>query len=343
MAAPPLIRVLESFSEPTAATNPYITQLHAALASTPGLQVRCWTWRTALFGSYDVFHTHWTESLIERRGRLSTAARRVLFALMLLRLRVTRTAVVRTLHNPELPSDLSGIELFLLKATDHLVSMRIVLNEFTPVPPGADSVVIEHGHFRDWFAPYARSSTVPKRLAFIGKVRRYKNVEGLVRAFSALPRDELDFSLHVAGRATSEGLATSLQAAADGDRRITLSLRFIEDEELVREIGQSELVILPFHEMHNSSSVLATLSLDRPVLVPDNQFNRALSDEVGDGWILMFDDELTAGSIVKAIEAVHSKQRDPQPDLSRREWTDTGARHLEAFRRSLGGASSERP
>ena len=103
------VRVLESFSTPSAQTNPYIIQLRDSLAATPGVEVVCWTWKDALLGRYDVFHTHWTEALIERRGRRSTVLRRILFALFLVRLRVTSTPVVRT----QPPRDELAIKLAL--------------------------------------------------------------------------------------------------------------------------------------------------------------------------------------------------------------------------------------
>jgi beta-1,4-mannosyltransferase len=330
--AAPVFRVLESFPTPSAQTNPYIIQLRDSLASTPGVEVRCWSWKTALLGRYDVFHTHWSEALIERRGRASTIARRILFFLFLVRLSVTGTPIVRTMHNLELPSGLSRVEVYLLKRVDRLTRVRIVLNTFTPVPPGTTSVLIEHGHYRDWFAKYPQPPTVPGRFVFVGKVRRYKNVEGLVRAFIELPKDGEPFSLHVAGKPSSVDLANTLEGFAESDPRLTLLLGFVEDDVLAREVGEAELVVLPYHEMHNSGSVLAALSMDRPVLVPDNEFNRALAREVGHGWVITFAGDLTGDSIVEASKAVRSADRDSRPDLSAREWSDAGERHLAAFR-----------
>ena len=67
----------------------------------------------------------------------------------------------------------------------------------------------------------------------------------------------------------------------------------------MREVSESELVVLPYHQMHNSGSVLAALSLDRSVLVPDSEFNRSLAEEVGPGWVVTYDGDLTAESILQ--------------------------------------------
>jgi GT2 family glycosyltransferase len=342
-AAPPgssahnagVVRVLESFATPSSLTNPYITQLRDALAATPGVEVHCWEWRKALVGGYDVFHAHWPEALIERRDRLTTIARRVFYAVFLLRLLVTRTPVVRTVHNVQLPSGLSPVETRLLEGTDRLTRERVVLNEFTPLPAGASSTLVEHGHYRDWFARYDQPEQVRGRVAFIGKVRRYKNVEGLVAAFRELPRDGEPYSLHIAGKPSSGELAQSLQASAAADPRISLDLSFIDDATLVSVVGEAELVVLPYLEMHNSGSVLAVLSLDRPVLVPAGGFNQRLAEEVGPGWVTTFEGDLTADDIVRALEQVRQGASSARPDLSAREWSDAGSRHLRAFRRAL--------
>lgn len=337
-----VVRVLESFAEPTRSTNPYITQLRDALVQTPGVSVECWSWRTALIGRYDVFHTHWTEALIERRSPASTAVRRLLFAAFVLRLWVTRAPVVRTVHNLGLPTGLSRSELFLLNRIDALTTVQIVLNRFTPVPDDGGSVLIEHGHYRDWFTAYPEPGAVRGRLTFIGKVRRYKNVEGLVRAFSSLPADGDPYSLHVAGKPSTAELADALVQLAGVDHRVKLSLGFVEDVDLVREVGESELVVLPYHEMHNSGSVLAALSLDRPVLVPDNEFNRALAGEVGDGWVIGFSGELSADSINRALDDTRRSTRGDRPDLSAREWSDAGLRHRNAYRLALSTVRDRR-
>ncbi len=63
------------------------------------------------------------------------------------------------------------------------------------------------------------------------------------------------------------------------------ALGFAPDADLVREISMSEMVVLPYRFMHNSGAVLLALSLDRPVLVPDNEVNRLLEIEVGSDWV----------------------------------------------------------
>lgn len=327
------LKILLSFKEPHSQTNPYITQLRDSLAATSGTDPICFRWRTALTGSFDVFHAHWPESLIEQRGAITTFGRRLLYAVFLARLKLLRIPVVRTVHNIAVPAGISWYDKLVLKATERLTEVRIVLNQFTPVPPDSTSVLIEHGHYRDWFAKYSRRESVRGRFTFFGKIRRYKNVEGLIRVFRSLQTPST--TLHVVGTPSTPELAEKLRDIADGEPRIDLAFRYVDDAELVDEISEASVVVLPYPEMHNSGSVLAALSLDRTVLVPDNDFNRALEEEVGSGWVIRYQAELDSTDLERALAQIARKQPGERPDLSRREWTSAGQRHTDAYRLAL--------
>jgi glycosyltransferase involved in cell wall biosynthesis len=125
---------------------------------------------------------------------------------------------------------------------------------------------------------------------------------------------------------------------ATGDPRVTTQLEFLPDEDLVRIAGAAELVVLPYREMHNSGGVLAALSLDRPVLSPDNDVNRRLAGEVGERWVQRFEPPLTAEILLDTLDRVQSEQAaapDETPDLSRRDWSRTAAQHVAAYRRAV--------
>ena len=330
------VRVLQSVKQPGPRTNPYITQLLNSLADTEGVQVNSFSWRQALVGGYDVFHAHWPESLIEQRGAVSTTARRVAYGLVLLRLWCQGIPIVRTVHNLELPQGITWVDRRLLLATERLTRVRIVLNEFTPVPADCPSVLIEHGHYRSWFAEYPRPDPVAGRVVFFGKIRRYKNVEGLVSAFKGMSEAAPAPSLRVVGDPSTQRLVDSLRSIADGDARIEFRLGHVDDPDLVKEVGEASIVVLPYQEMHNSGSVLAALSMSRPVLVPDNKFNRALGDEVGGQWVIRYPGALTSEHLQDALHHTSARMVDGEPDLTRREWDTAGQRHLEAYRLAFG-------
>ncbi|NYD68408.1 glycosyltransferase [Agromyces atrinae] len=332
------IVVLESLREIRPTTNPYLVQLIAALESEPGAEVRFFSYRRALFGHYDVFHVHWPEIIFGGHRLAGRVVRRLFAAAFLLRLRMTRTPVIRTWHNLERPDGLGRIDALLLDGFDRATTLRIRLNDLTEFPSGELAATIPHGHYRDWFERFPTSESVAGRVAYVGLIRRYKGVEGLVEAFRSL--DDPSLSLHVSGKPSTPELAATLRGLAAGDDRIALHLAFLDEPDLVRSIGEAELVVLPYRHMHNSGTVLAALSLDRPVLVPANDVNRRLAIEVGAGWVHLFDGDLGADDIAAALAA--PRPETGSPDLGAREWTLAGAAHADAFRTALDARAGHR-
>ena len=327
----PLV-VQQSFPDPRPTTNPYIVMLRDALAATPGVEVRTFTWGRALRADYDVFHVHWPEILVEGASPLKALVRQALFALLVLRLRLARIPWVRTQHNLELPSGLSRRQRLLLTWADRWTTLRIALNSDTPVPPGTLAAVVPHGHYQEWYARHPRGERRPRSLGFVGLIRRYKNVEGLLAAFAGVPGEA---SLRVAGKPSTEELASSLRALAAADPRVELSLAFLDEPELVDVVSSSALLVLPYSHMHNSGTVLAGLSLDTPVLVPANAANAALAAEVGPGWVLQYEGDLDADDLVAALDAAEAEGRPGSPDLSARDWPAGAAAHVAAYREAV--------
>lgn len=334
----PDLVVQQSFPDPRPTTNPYLIMLRDAIASQPGVDVRTFTWRRALLERYDVFHVHWPEILVSGHSPLKKLVRQALTLGLVLKLRITRTPIVRTAHNLELPTGISRRETALLRLIDRWTTLRIRLNPLTPVPAGSPVETIEHGDYRAWFSRYQRRAAIPGRLAYVGLVRRYKGVDALISAFRAAfraPGTEPQATLTVSGKPSSDDLVQQLQAQASEDERVFLRFAFLTDEELVAAVTEAELIVLPYREMHNSGGALSSLSLNRPVLVPDNDVNRLLAQEVGEVWVQRYQPPLSSDDLERAIAAVRRREPESAPDLSRRGWDETGRRHVLAYRRAI--------
>ena len=329
------LTVLLSFPVPRSTSNPYNVMLERSLRRQPGMTCLNFRWRTAILGRYDVFHAHWPEILVSGNGPLKKLVRQALFVLFLGRLAMTRTPIVRTVHNIELPRGISRREVLLLHWLDRVTSLRIVLNPTTPVPAGSASATIPLGHYRDWYASQVPNEPVPGRLGYFGMVRGYKGVESLVTAFRGTRELAEGLTLRIGGRPSSDELARRIEQLARGDDRIRVEFGFLPDAALVELATSSELVVMPYRFMHNSSGTITALSLDRPVLVPDNLVNRLLAEEVGPGWVFRYPGDLTATAIVDAIAQLRASTRSARPDLSARGWESAAARHLQAYRAAI--------
>lgn len=334
------LRVMQSFGKPLETTNPYITMLDQALGSTEGLEHLRFSWSGALLGRYDAFQWHWPEAKLHGSRWWASGARVLLATLISFRHSLSRRiAVVRTVHNIELPDD-TPLRVRLLRRIEDQADHRIVLNTTTPLPEGAAHSVILHGHYRDWYSRYPAAEKVSGRLATFGGVRRYKGVNSMVDAYAEAIRIEPSLSLSIGGKPSTPELAQDLRSRTASLPGVSLQLEFLSDAELVELATSAELVVLAYRFMHNSGSVLAALSMGRPVLVPRNEVNEALAEEVGPQWVLMYDGELDGTTLVEAWRSAVTVTG--SPDLSCREWDDAGTAHLQAFRDAVATKRCQR-
>lgn len=329
------ITVLHSVAGPDGTTR-FIVQL--VEGAPPGLELKFFSWPRAIFGSYDVFHVHWPEFLIRSRFYPWTLVQRLLFIILLVRLRLQKIPLVRTLHNVK-PHEPGGrFETALLERADRMTSLFIRLNPTTVSPPG-QAVTILHGHYVDRFADLEKAKAVSGRVLYFGLIRPYKGVLPLISAFRELTSEGV--TLRVVGSPTDE-LRVAVEAAVANDHRASCLLEFVDDQTLVHEITEAKLVVLPYLEMHNSGALLVALSLGRPVLAPDTTSNRALVDEVGPEWLMTFTGELTPEILGNALAAAESLSATDRPDLSGRDWGHIGELHYAAYTRTLRERSASR-
>ena len=337
------LTVLESFPAPRpTSVNPY-TLLLADSIRAEGVELLYFSWRTALTARYDLFHVHWPEILVEGRTPLRRIVRQALTLALVTRLRITRRPIVRTVHNLGLPSGLSTTQRRLLEHIDRHTTLRVRLNEHTPMPVGAAHATIPHANFRGWFAQYPKATAIAGQVGYLGRIRRYKGVEALIAAFVATRAREtvgagssvVELSLRIAGYASTPELAAALTDLTVGDPRISIEFGFVSDEAIAELVTTSELVVLPYRVMHNSSAAITALSLDRPILVPHNPVTNDLSYEVGAGWVHTFHGELSARDIRAALESNRATPPAAPPRLEARNWKHSGRAHVDAFRRAV--------
>jgi beta-1,4-mannosyltransferase len=323
------IRVLVPFRLGRSTTNPYLTQLYSSLPE--GTSVLSFSWRTALLGRYDVFHVHWPEILLRGTSPIKTGLRRSLALVLLLRIRLTRVAIVRTLHNTGAHESGGRVEEAILRLFWRSTAAFIRLNPRTPAPAGRPVQTITHGHYRDWFSEYPRRTTQAGMFAYFGLIRPYKNVPELVTAFRGLA--DGGRSLLVVGKPSDPDTERAVIDAVGGDERVTLMLTYVDDATLVSALTASELVVLPYADMHNSGAALLALSLGRAVMVPDNDVTRDLAAEVGEAWVRCFTAPLTPELLASATSDLPSDE--DRPDLSAREWGPIGRAHRRVYERAL--------
>ena len=326
------VTVLLSLAPPDGTTR-YVVQLTEGAPAE--VRYLYFSWLTAILGRYDVFHVHWPEQLVRATNPAARVLKQILFVFFLQRLKITKTAIVRTLHNLHPHESGKGSEARLMQALYKATDIFIRLNSATPLNK-SDDVTILHGHYIGRYPGATVALSQPGRLLYFGLIRPYKGVERLLEVFRSIPDPNLN--LRVVGNPTKE-LRTIVLDACERDSRVSSLLKFVPDEILASEIYKAELVILPYKEMHNSGAILVALSLGRAVLAPRSQTNELLSQEVGVGWVNMYEGELTPEIVLAALREVRSSKRSNLPQLSGRDWSVVGEQHYATYLKAVRNQS----
>jgi glycosyltransferase involved in cell wall biosynthesis len=269
----------------------YLTLLGGALMRA-GVDVttadRAALWRLGWQRDVDLVHLHWLEFIAPsapgRLGLLRSLIRaaRLIAALTWLRLRGIR--LVWTVHNlgphepvqPRLEASLGRLVSSISHAmVAHSAYARSRIHERWRC--GAKVAVIPHGNYVGLFAsPQGTRSDIRHSLGIpvdayvflsFGQVRAYKRLIDLVKAFRALPHD--DVRLLIAGNPVVAEEGRRLRDAAAADPRVVLDLRKVPDDEVSALHLCADAAVLAYRDVFSSGALLLALSFGLPVVAPD--------------------------------------------------------------------------
>ncbi|MCF2504702.1 glycosyltransferase [Dyadobacter sp. CY107] len=105
-------------------------------------------------------------------------------------------------------------------------------------------------------------------LLFIGAIKPYKNIELLIDVAKAFKPNEV--KLVISGKPANNDYKDSLKARIGGCQHIKFNSGFVENDALVKLIGESDLVVLPYdlRSSLNSGTVILAFSYARSVICP---------------------------------------------------------------------------
>jgi glycosyltransferase involved in cell wall biosynthesis len=295
-----------------------------------------------------VFHLHWPEAAIQVSSPLIGLVRGLVLLSLIRLARLRGSRIVWTVHNlhpHERPHP--RLQSWFWRAFTRLVDGYIALSpsgaraaiaEF-PVLRRRSGFVIPIAHYRGSYPDVIGRAESRARLglppsgpvyAFIGRIRPYKNVAHLVHTFRALENPEARL-LVVGEPDTSETRRAVLEATA-ADSRVHLALAYVPDDEVQVYLRASDLVVLPFTEILNSSSAILALSFDRPALVPLAGAMGELRATAGPEWVRTFTGPLTPEELESSMAWARAVGRERCTSLDHLTWTEIARQTRLAYR-----------
>lgn len=190
-----------------------------------------------------------------------------------------------------------------------------------PTLAAAEFRVIPHPHYRDFYRTTGTRESIragydiPKDaflVTSVGRIRTYKQLPDLLRAFVASAR--VDEYLLIAGACDAATRGALLAIAAEHPR-IRFDISNIPDKRFADIVHDADVCVVNFGTILNSGSVIAALSLDTPVLAPAKGGLPHLQGSVGSAWLELFTGRLD-GTLLRAhLDRLRAAPRSGSPDL----------------------------
>ncbi len=220
---------------------------------------------------------------------------------------------------------------------DDATTTFIAVDELTQTPDAERTTVIPYAHYRERFVGYPTSERVAGRILCISPSRLVKVAAGPLKVFPLTNTPGL--TLRVVGESHAALADLIPRVLARHAETVSVLLGLVSDATMVAEISAAELVMLPdLESLPDLSLLLLALSLDRPVLLPDSEATRRISEEVGPGWIHHHPGAVTAEFLDEIIETVRTSDRAERPNLDARAPEEVAAAYASAYRAAVRNA-----
>lgn len=324
-------------------TNPYNALLCDALVRA-GCTVRDYSLKALIrSGAPEILHVHWPEYGLSQPSAFRA---RLVLAKLFAGVRIVKARggkVVWTAHNLRPHERMyPGLEETFYRrwiaACDGVVALSSTASDAVmeryPDLRQKPNAVIRHGDYRPrlsgkWDRASARAElgldANTRIMASVGAVRPYKNLPALASAFRAWagPEDRLI----IAGKANSEQLAEETRKSAENDGRILVVPEFLSDERMELFCTAADWLVFPYRDILNSGSALFSLSCGRPVLAPAIGSLPELREDVGAGWVRLYEGEFGPHSLELIADAPSGA-----PDLTLYDWDAIGRATFDFYR-----------
>ena len=344
------MRILASPAFSNEKVNPYNSLLYRELERL-NVTVEEYRHSKAAKTFADIVHFHWPDGDINRKGLGESLARMLFMVVMVYLLKLKGSKLVWTVHNiaphdalrPKLSHQF--MQWFILHC-DGFIFMseanKAAFYQRYRTSPKSHYAIIPHGHYRSCYPPAIDQLTAKKSiglnpdkkvLLFIGMIKPYKNIDGLMQVFNEAALK--DYQLVIAG--TPDAASPELRTTLEGlkNTNTTLFLRFIPDDELAVFMSAADIVILPYKNILNSGALLLALSYNRPVIAPHMGAVADLQKTLGLQWIYGYADGLTASCLQHALLALEHNSRPAVCPLDDYSWDKLAAKTLDFYRQLI--------
>lgn len=173
--------------------------------------------------------------------------------------------LIISFHNFESHSDVNIIEKFLKKIVIfryrhfHFYSKN-QFNSFKKKYPNKHSIYTLMP-FKDFGDKKILYNKRRKKFLFFGYIRKYKNLDLLIRVFNDLPFN--DIKLVIAGNCENWN---EYQKIIKNENKFELNINYIKNEDIPKFFNDADFLILPYNDASQSGPLLISFTYNLPVI-----------------------------------------------------------------------------
>ena len=171
-------------------------------------------------------------------------------------------------------------------------------------------------------------------LLCFGKLRPYKKVPDLVRAFEDLKEPHL--RLRVTGSCVDESLNRYLMEKAESLDGLQYEEGSLNETEIAEVFREASAVIIPYAETLNSGVAYLALSHGKPIIAPATPVFKEIQDAFGEEQVRLYSPPLTSSALASCIDEPFREGAISGDILRRHSWFEIAESHIAFFDRVLG-------
>lgn len=328
--------------------------LYERLNSFEGVEIVEWSALKMLFGRFDILHLHWPDNILSHRYSVVVFFKLIALFVSMALVRLKGKKIVWTAHNLRSHEQLHPLlERIYWRGFGRLINgiitpMRFIEGEIRKSNDFSTVENVACCPFGDWsdYYTYDNSGAAALRKHFgisekakvvlwFGFIRRYKNIETLIKVFGESGLE--DATLILAGQCKDSSYKEQIESLVADVENVRLVAEFIADEDVGAYFTLADICVFPFRDVTNTGSVRLALTFNKPVVVPDFPFSRELGSVLGEEWIICYDSEvgLKPHDIHRALENSRHLEKE-RIDWGDYHW-DQAASKVYAFYQSVLG------
>jgi len=284
-----------------------------------GVDVSEFSFGKALKFNYDIIHIHWPEWYLNSNYLIKAASYSFLLIIILLLAKFLGKKVIWTVHNLK-PHEIKYKLLSKIywcvypRLVDGVISLsdanEAIAVKYYSIKNSVLRTTIYHGLYTDIYTNNVKRDEARRLLnidkknnvcLFLGQVKKYKNVNELVKVFTSLDFTNT-YTLIIAGKFESEEYYKEILELVGRNKNIVLYNKFISDDDLQVYFNAADLSVLPFKDIFNSGSALLSLTFNTPVLLPESDNFLEYGILIKEPKIYTYREGLTPESVMKALK-----------------------------------------